>query len=192
MIRIRQLFEKVLGDEAAGDPVPADDSVHAILDALDGLPRDQARYVATFAYVLGRAANADQETSAAETRRMRDILMRVGGLDEEVAAVAVQAATHRNVLFGSTDDFVVTREFRNLSTVHQRRELVDGAFAIVAADDSISGIEEVEVRKIASELGFTDPEYLAIRQKWNDKRDVLKNWPTSGNGPTEAVPDPED
>lgn len=186
MKRIRQLFEKVLGDESAKDTVAPDDSVRSIIDALDDLPRDRARYVATFAYVLGRAAQADQNTSQAETRRMRDILMRIGGLDEDVAALAVQAATHRTTLFGSTDDFVVTREFRHLASVEERRELVDGAFAIVAADDSISGVEEVEVRQIASELGFTDPEYLAMRQKWNDKRDVLKNWPHSEADPSDA------
>jgi uncharacterized tellurite resistance protein B-like protein len=185
MNRIRQLFEKVMGDETASDVPPSDDSVGGIIDALHNLPRQKARYVATFAYVLGRAANADRDTSDVETGRMQDILMRIGGLEQRDAALAVEAATHRNALFGSTDDFVVTREFRNLSSVEERRELVDGAFAIVAADDSISGVEEVEVRKIASELGFTDPEYIAMRQKWNDKRDVLKNWPASGDTRTD-------
>lgn len=182
MKRIRELFQRVLGDEPVQDTRAAgpSDSVRAILDALEHLPRERARYIAAFAYVLGRAAHADRDTSERETRRMREILERIGGLDDSAAAVAVQAATHRNELFGSTEDFVVTREFKDLSTVAERRELLHGAFAIVAADDSISGVEETEVRQIASELGFTDTEYLGVRARWNDKRDVLKNWPVAG------------
>jgi len=185
MIHIRQLFQKVLGDEAAHDATAIPDGVRAILEALEGLPPEQARYVAAFAYVLGRAAQADHDTSDAEIQRMQEILERIGHLHADEAAWAVRAAIHRNEVFGSTDDFVVTREFRNLSTVAQRRELVNGAFAIVAADDSISGIEEAEVRQIASELGFSDPEYLGMRARWNDKRDVLKNWPRTGDDPEE-------
>ena len=83
-------------------------------------------------------------------------------------------------MFGTTDDFVVTREFRNLSTVEQRREIIHGAFAITAADDSISSAEETVVRQIAGELGFSDQEYLGMRAKWNSKREVFKNWPSTG------------
>ena len=106
--------------------------------------------------------------------------MRIGGLSSDVAVLAIEVAHHRNDVFGSTDNFVATREFRDISTLEERRELLDGAFAITAADDSISATEEAEVRKIAAELGFSDQEYLGIRTKWNSKRDLLKDWPPTG------------
>jgi len=181
MQRLRRLFDKVLGDEPVKDVVAGTEGVRSIVEELEDLPVEQARYVAAFAYVLGRAANADHDISDEEIQRMQKILMRIGGLQPEVALLAVRAAVHRNELFGTTDDFVVTREFRDVSTVEQRREIINGAFAITAADDSISGIEETVVRQIAGELGFSDQEYLGLRARWNDKRDVFKNWPSGGN-----------
>lgn len=181
MERLRSLFSKVMGDEPVKDVVASTDGVRSILEELETLPVEHARYVAAFAYVLGRAANADHKTSDKEIERIQQILIRIGGLQPEVAALAVRAAVHRNELFGATDSFVVTREFRDVSTLEQRRELVNGAFAITAADDSISSAEEAAVRQIASELGFSDPEYLGMRAKWNKKRNVLKNWPSPSN-----------
>jgi len=177
--RLRRLFGKVIGDEPVKDTAAAaTDGVQHILEGLEHLPAEQSRYVAAFAYVLGRAAHADRDISEQEMQRMQEVLVRIGGLQAEVATLAVQAAAHRNELFGATDNFVVTREFRDVSTIEQRRELLDGAFAITAADDSISSAEEATVRQIATELGFSDPDYLGVRAKWNNKRDVLKNWPS--------------
>jgi uncharacterized tellurite resistance protein B-like protein len=181
MEQLRRLFNKVIGDESVKDVVASTDGVRSILQELQDLPVEHARYVAAFAYVLGRAAQADHETSDEEIQRMQEILRRIGGLQPETAALAVRAAVHRNELFGATDDFIVTREFRDMSTLKQRQELVNGAFAITAADDSISSKEEAAVRQIAAELGFSDPEYLGMRAKWNNKRDVLKNWPSPRN-----------
>ena len=39
-----------------------------ILERLDHLPPDRARYLAAFAYLLGRVAGADQHVSAGETQ----------------------------------------------------------------------------------------------------------------------------
>ena len=179
MERIRQLFGMVRGEAPASDTPAQTESVRAILQKLEELPAERARYVAAFAYVLGRAAHADHYLSDVEVQRMKEILMRIGGLSADVAVLAIEVAHHRNEMFGTTDNFVVTREFRDISTVEERRELLDGAFAITAADDSISAVEEAEVRKIAAELGFSDPEYLGLRSKWNNKRDILKDWPSA-------------
>ena len=45
-------------DEKPGNGDTA--TVRKIAAELEGLPREQARYVAAFAYILGRAANADR------------------------------------------------------------------------------------------------------------------------------------
>ena len=48
----------------------------------------------------------------------------------------------RAQLAGGTENFLVTREFKEIATREQCRELLDCLFAVSAADDSISGVEE--------------------------------------------------
>jgi len=89
----------------------------------------------------------------------------------------VEIARTQATLFGGTEDFLVTRQFKDLSTPAQRVELLHCLFAVSAADDSISSVEEAAVRQIASELGLADRDYLAIRSGYNHKRQVLKDLP---------------
>ncbi len=151
------------------------DAVRAIARRLEALPAERARYLAAFAYVLGRAAHADLDISADETRAMEEIVRRVGGLPEEQAALVVEIAKGQNRLFGGTENFLVTREFRAIATDEQRRELLDCCFAVAAADDSISAAEDHHARRIADELGFSHAEFVAARRAWSDKRQVLRD-----------------
>ncbi len=150
------------------------ETVRRIVAELEALPEERARYVAAFAYILSRVAHADREISPEETAEMERILREVGHLPEGQAVLAVQIAKSQNRLFGGTENFLVTREFKEISTVEQRRELLDCLFAVSAADDSISGVEESQVRQIASELDFSHREYVEARSAWSDKREVLK------------------
>jgi hypothetical protein len=45
---------------------------------------------------------------------------------------------------------------------------------VCAADESISVVEEEEVRQIASELGATHEEYVTARAEFREKREVLR------------------
>ena len=152
------------------------DAVRAIARRLEALPPERARYLAAFAYILGRAAHCDLDTSAAETRAMEAIVERHGGLPEDQAALVVEIAKSQNRLFGGTENFLVTREFRALASDAERRELLDCCFAVTAADDSISAAEDHHVRRIADELGFSLAEFVAARQAWSDKRQILRDF----------------
>ena len=149
-------------------------TVRRIVGKLESLPPDRARHVAAFAYILGRVANADLEISAEETREMERLVREHGGLDEEQAILVVQIAKSQNQLFGATEDYLVTREFKQLTTVEERKRLLDCLFAVSAADDSISSAEETLAREIASELGLEHQDYVAIRARYSDKREVMK------------------
>jgi len=165
-------LERKSQDSAPGDA----DAVRAIARRLEALPPERARYLAAFAYILGRAAHCDLETSAAETRAMEAIVQRHGGLPEDQAALVVEIAKSQNRLFGGTENFLVTREFRAVATDAERRELLDCCFAVTAADDSISAAEDHHVRRIADELGFSLAEFVAARQAWSDKRQILRDF----------------
>lgn len=178
MSLLRKLFG--IGDVETDQPSSPDastQSVAEIVDAIDHLPLETARYIAAFAYVLGRVAHADQQISEAEAHKMLEIVRRLGHLPDDQAALVVNIAQNQARLFGSTEDFLVTREFAKISNLDQRVELLDCLFAVSAADDSISSVEEASIRQIAGELGFNHGEYVAARSAWNDKRDVLKDLP---------------
>jgi len=165
----------------AGDEkktIPADtDTIRRIVKALQSLDSDRARRIAAFAFILSRVANADMEISDEETRAMEKIVMDWGGLPEEQAVLVVQIARHQNILFGGTDNFIVTREFKDAASPEEKEELLHCLFAVSAADDSISAVEEGTISQIARELGVDHEEMIAIRSHYRDKRAVMKDLP---------------
>ncbi len=151
-----------------GQAEPADverdtQTVQRIIDELGRLDPDRARYLAAFAYVLGRVAHADQHVSAEEVAAMRTFVRELGHLPEVQALLVVQIAQSQNELFGGTEDFLVTRQFKEMSTPEQRMELLDCLFAVSAANDSISGVEESRIRQIASELSIDHAAFVEAR-----------------------------
>ncbi len=166
-----------LGNEAAPATPGETDSVRRIARELAKLPPERARFLAAFAYVLGRVADADLDISEAESRAMERIIERFGGVPEEQAVLVVEIAKSQNRLFGGTEGYLVTRELREISTPEQRDRVLDSLFEVSAADDSISATEENLIWQIASELGLTRSEYTAIRGRWSEKRAVLRGRP---------------
>jgi uncharacterized tellurite resistance protein B-like protein len=153
------------------------ETVRTIVRELKALPVEDARYLAAFAFILARVANANFEVSAEETLRMEQILAERGRLSAEQARLAVGLAKARHQEEGGTESFLVTREFREISTREQCHELLDCLFAVAAADGSISGLEEGQIRQIASELGFAPGELAEVRARWDDKREILRGFP---------------
>ena len=88
--------------------------------------------------------------------------------------MVVEIAKSQARLFGGTEDYLVTREFREVATKEQRLELLDCLFAVAAADGAISTIEESQTGQIAKELGFTQPEYAAALAAHAEHRTVLR------------------
>ena len=133
------------------------------LEALDHLEPERARYLAAFAYLLGRVAHADQHVSPEETAAMEALVRRHGQLSPDQALVVVQLAKSSNLLFGGTANFLVAREFSQLATYDQKLALMDCLFALATADASISLAEESEIHRIANELRIDRPDLTALR-----------------------------
>jgi uncharacterized tellurite resistance protein B-like protein len=139
-----------------------------IVQALDSMNPRAARYLARFAFVLGRVARADLAVTDEETRVMEQILMERGGLPEEQAIVAVQIAKSQNAFFGGTDDYLVTREFAANATRAQKLALLECCFAVSAADDEISGEEQATLRQIAEELDLAQTDLIEARSGYRE------------------------
>lgn len=149
-------------------------AIRSVAERLDGLDPDRARLVAALAMVLARAARADLETSNREMALIASILQHHADLSADQADLVTEMVSHRNQLFGVTEDYMATREFKNLATERELDCILKCLFAVCAADDSISLVEEEEVRQVASELGFTHEQYTVARSAFREQREVLR------------------
>jgi uncharacterized tellurite resistance protein B-like protein len=144
-------------------------TVREIAAKLERLPADTARYLAGFAYVLARVANADLVIAEAEADEMRRTVRLLAGLSADEADLVVEIAKSQARLLGGTENYVVTREFRRTSTPLQRAQLLECLYAVTAADGAISTAESREIANVAEELGFTRAEANALRARYRDK-----------------------
>jgi uncharacterized tellurite resistance protein B-like protein len=148
--------------DASKDEGPLADT----LDALNHLESAQARYLAAFAYLLGRGAHADRHVSDAETEAMEQHVREEGQISREQAALVVQLAKRSNLLSGGTADFLVAREFAQLATYDQKLALMRCIFAVCASDAEISMSEESEIHRLARELKVQQEDMIALRVQY--------------------------
>jgi uncharacterized tellurite resistance protein B-like protein len=150
------------------------ETVRRIVQQLDNLEPGRARYIAAFAYILSRVARADMNISDAETREMEHQVTRLSQLPAEQAVLVVQIAKTQATLFGGTENFLVTQEFNKMATIEQKLAMLDCLFAVAAADQVISSVEDREIRLINDELQLTHEQYISARYNFREYLAVLK------------------
>jgi uncharacterized tellurite resistance protein B-like protein len=155
-------------------PLPAQlgvgetDSVRTLVAQLSAMPPARARYIAAFAYLLGRAANATNGMSDAERAAILEIAQ-AGGLEPATAPLIVDLAAGLAGEFGGTEDFLVTREFKAISTMEERKRLIQCCFMVMAADDEIDSTESWLANRMAEELDIERPDLNAIRAEFHEQ-----------------------
>jgi uncharacterized tellurite resistance protein B-like protein len=162
------------GQPAAPPPSSETESIRRISAQLEALPLDDRRFIAGYAYVLARVAHADLQVSEPELAFMEHAVVQVGHLSEPQAVLVVEMARNMNELYGATDDYVVTREFAQKATREQREDLLRTAFAMGAADHSITAPESAELNEVGKELGFRADEIDSIRVEFSDQLAALQ------------------
>lgn len=170
LFRFLGLEKKQAEEHAAADT----DTIRHIVAELDRMDLEKARYVAAFAYVLGRVARADMHVSEEETRVMERLVVEHGQLRENEAVIVVQVAKTQGKLFGATEDYLVTREFNRMASREQKLALLDCLYAVCAADRDVPVAEDDEIRQIAAEMGLAHPDFIAIRSAYRDYLSILK------------------
>jgi uncharacterized tellurite resistance protein B-like protein len=152
----------------SGDAASNTDTIHRIAAELDRLPPDRARYIAAVAFVLSRIARADQEVSAEETASMERLVAEKNGLPADQAALVVQMAKTQQLLFGGTDDFIVTRELARIATSEQKLALIECLFAVAASDRRIANVEADEIARIGRELKVDQTDLSRLRSRYRE------------------------
>jgi uncharacterized tellurite resistance protein B-like protein len=175
---MKTLLRSWLGiqDEAAA---PDQDVLRGMLDALERMDPARARYLAAFAYLLGRVAHADQHASAEETRTMENLVVAEGQIAREQAMLVVGLAKTSNLLFGGTANFLVAREFDTMATYEQKLALIGCLFAVSAVEGNISVAEEGEIQRIARELKIDHGDVVKLRLAYRNHLPGLSRPPTS-------------
>lgn len=157
-----------LGDDARSDQGDSE-TVRRISGQLERLAPEQAKFLASFAYVLARLAHADLDFNPAETAEMERSVQQLANLTESEAALVVQIAQSQARLLGGTENYVVTREFKTISTKAQRGQLLRCLYAVAASDGTIAVNESAEIVSIGEELGLTRAEINSLRGEYRDK-----------------------
>lgn len=177
-------LRRYLGSGPSGPDT--DDDTNALLDArdtetvrriagqLDALPVSRARFLAAFAYILTRAAAADLDISHVESQAIEELVAEHGGLPEAQAILVAQIARNQSLLYGGTEDYLVTRQFRELSTQQDREGLLRCCYLVGAADDTITAAESDLLQQLAKELDLDRTAVIAIRTEFAPKLAAIK------------------
>jgi uncharacterized tellurite resistance protein B-like protein len=174
------MFRRLFGSDpsdpatppAAPTVAPTDaetETVRRIVSTLESMPEEEARFLAGFAYILSRAAEADMQITDGETAEMERLVVSYGHLTEAQAIIVVEIAKAQARLHGGTEDFLVTREFTRSATLQQRLDLMRCCFLVGASDQSISAAESSVLSEIANELNLDDSQIAAIRGEFTDQ-----------------------
>ena len=173
------MFRRFLGSAQPGNPpselpvmsTSAGDTatVRRIVARLEAMPPERARFIASAAYTLARAANADLDISEEETAVIERELQAHDGLDEATAVLVTQMAKLQTRAVGGSEDYSVTREFKALATREQRIDVLRACFAVGAANGTVSAEENAIANQIARELDIDDATLNAIRADFHEQ-----------------------
>jgi uncharacterized tellurite resistance protein B-like protein len=149
-------------------------AVRRIVDRLESMPPAQARHLATYAYILARAAASDLDISEIETRTIERLLVEHGEVAEAQAVIVTEIAKSMARLVGGTEDYIVTREFCEHSTPEERLALLRACFVVGAADDTITADESSALNEIANELLIDAADVAALRTEFAERFSALQ------------------
>ena len=150
---------------ASGDTA----TVRRIVAKLEAMPPERARLIASAAYTLALAANADLDISDEETAAIERELQAHESIDEATAVLVTEMAKLQAKTVGGTEDFVVTREFKALADDRQRLVILRACFAVMAANGTISAEETGTINEIAAELDIDAATLNSIRADYHEQ-----------------------
>jgi len=166
--RLLSLFEST-SDTASDNPFAS-----ALAEHLTRFPPERLEYLAGFAGQLTRVAYSDDDLSDVERETISAILTKRAGLSESEAGVVIDLLLGQIKLLRGTEEYRLNRALNDHATREEREAVVDCLFAVAAADDSVSNVEDLEIRKIGHALEIPNERIMDIRGRYRDRLEILK------------------
>lgn len=156
------------------DPAPAPGWMAAIKARLSRLPAARAELSAAFAGLLVRVAHADDDVSEAERATLHGLVKAHAGLTAEESAAVAEIVVHQATVLAGIDYASLTRVFNEIGSAEDKENLIDCLYAIATADQSVSVVEDEEIRRVSRALLLTHGQFIAIRTRYKDRLEVLR------------------
>jgi uncharacterized tellurite resistance protein B-like protein len=156
------------------DPPPQNRLMAAVREHLDALPAERAEFVTAFAGLLVRVAHADLEVSEAERAALHDVIAAHAGLAPAESQAVADVVVHQATVLGGINYASLTRTVNELGTETDKEHVIDCLYAIATADDTISVIEDEEIRQVARALLLTHAQFIAVRSRYKERLEVIQ------------------
>jgi uncharacterized tellurite resistance protein B-like protein len=153
------------------------ESLREIGAQLEALPEEEARFTAAFAYLLARIAGADLRTEENEQAEIARHLERFGGVDAGKAGLLAASAVQAAEAHGASDNHLVARSFREMASPEDCLRLLRCLYAVAAADETISTLEDNEIFEVARTLGVANNDVIVLRSEFREYLGALKALP---------------
>jgi len=153
-------------------------SLAEISAQLEALPPEEARFVSAFSYLLARVAAVDLSTDGVERDAMRKRLEDFAGVDATRAALLSEAAIRAAETYSASDGHLVARAFRDMSEEPERIRLLRCLYAVAAADENISAVEDNDIFEVARAIGVRQSDVVAVRSEFKNQLGSMKALPS--------------
>lgn len=117
-----------------------------------------------FGAVLGRVADVEGGMSAPELARIREILERTFFVKPPLLDWVMQSVAESANVNVSRQGLL--SEYNRISTMEERQELLDAAFAVASADGAVDKTELEELRLLSNFLWIDPRDFHRIRARW--------------------------
>lgn len=138
---------------------------------------DRLRFLAAFGGLLGRVANADNDISESEIKRIKAILLHFTDVNEKEADAVEKIILENTKTLAGLENHIYTREINELADKNKKLEILSCLFAVAAADDEITTDENESLRLISKALLLNNDDFISIRSMYKNKLSVMKNLP---------------
>ncbi len=150
-------------------------TMEKIEQSLEGLPQEEARFLACVALLTARIANVDHEISEGEQKKIHELMMKFFKLPAEqaTAVVNIAVASEHSV---HVEHHLVTRRMNELASREQKIEVIRMLFHVAAHDD-ISEAESDGIGSISNSLMLPRSDFLEVRADYREHRKIFKELP---------------
>ncbi len=143
--------------------------LHAKLsDMLQNHSEDEVKWIAAYAGLLGKVANADTSLDKKELGVIQELLGRHVELEAEQVRDILSLFEEHRVRLLSIEDYIYIRLANETADRKRKLELIRALFCVAAADGVISGGEENEIRRVTQGLGLSHRDYIEARLEFKE------------------------